>query len=168
MFPMKQSASDKFCTLCQETMQPNFLASCQGEANYFPEKYVKEEIKRNQSYKQILPILSCTFRRFGHRTEETSSYPVWDSGATKGSLAHQSKGLLQFMLSHEGEKADRCLAGLLGVASGPHAEGIPGEHPPHLQPLPLGALLLPWHIVDNCKPTPFLPAPPSLPLLLPS
>lgn len=103
MFPMKQSASDKFCTLCQETMQPNFLASCQGQADYFPEKYVNKEIKRNQSYKQMLPTLSCTLRRFGHRTEETSSCPVWDYGAAKGSLARQLKGLLQFVLSHRGE-----------------------------------------------------------------
>lgn len=100
---MRQSALDKFCTLCQETMQPNFLASCQGQADYFPEKYVKKEIKRNQSYKQMLPILSCTLRRFGHRTEEISSCAVWDCGAAKGSLAHQFKGLLQFVLSQGDE-----------------------------------------------------------------
>lgn len=51
----------------------------------------------------MLPILSCTFRGFGYRTEETSSCPVWDSGAAKGSQAHQLNGLLQFVLSHGGE-----------------------------------------------------------------
>lgn len=35
----------------------------------------------------MLPILSCTFIRFGHRTEETSLYPNWASGAAKGLLA---------------------------------------------------------------------------------
>lgn len=88
--------------LCQEMVQPNFLAICQGEADYFPERYVKEE-KGNQSYKQMLPILNCIFRRFGNRTEEISSCPVWDSGAAKGSLAQQLKGLLQFVLSQRGE-----------------------------------------------------------------
>lgn len=173
MFSMKQSASDKFCTLCQETVQQNFLASCQGQADYFPKKNVKEEIKRNQSYKQILPRLSCTLRRFGHRTEETSSCSVWDSGAAESSQAHQLKGLLQFVL-HMGLKADRCLAGLQGLASGPCAERIPGEHPLRLQTLPHGALLLPWHLslwtIANLPPFSLLtlPSPLLLPLLPPS
>jgi len=50
MFHVKQSALDKICMLCQETMQPNFSASCQGQAAYFPANYVREEIK-NQAYK---------------------------------------------------------------------------------------------------------------------
>lgn len=116
----------------------------------------------------MLPILSCTFRRFGHRTEETSSCPVWDSGAATGSLAHQLllTGLLQFVLSH-GVEADRCLVGLQRVDSGPCAEGIPGEHPPHLQPLLLGALLLPWHLslwtIAKPPPSSLLPPLPSPP-----
>lgn len=87
MFLMKHSALDKICTMCQETMQFNFSASCQGQADFFPANYVEEEIKK-QAYKQMVPILVCPFRRLCHGTEETSLCSVWASAAAKGSLAH--------------------------------------------------------------------------------
>lgn len=160
MFPMKQSASDKFCMLCQETMQPNFLASCQGQADYFPEKYVNEEKKGNQSYKQMCPYWAVPSEGLATGLKR---HPHALSGILVQQRAHWPASWRGYcnLCFHTGMKADRCLAGLQGVASGRCAEGIPGEHPPHLQPLPLGALLLPWHLslwtIANLSPFPLLP-----------
>lgn len=113
----------------------------------------------------MLPILSCTCRRFGHRTEETSLCPVWDSGAAKGSLAHQFKGLLEFVLSYGGESWQvpcRASGDCLRSLCRGDCRGAPTS-PPAFAPR-CTALVLALVMVDKCEPTLFLPA--DLPLHL--
>lgn len=119
----------------------------------------------------MLPILSCTCRRFGHRTEETSLCPVWDSGAAKGSLAHQFKGLLKFVLSYGGESWQvpcRASGGCLRSLCRGDCRGAPTS-PPAFAPR-CTALVLALVMVDKCEPTLFLPAdlPPHPPILPPT